>query len=231
MKRLRTVGMGIAVAGAALLALAAPAGAPVTVSAPGATRSGSDQEITFRVPVEKKTDTVALAIALPTSTPIASVLVKPIPGWTHTEKTATLPKPIVTDDGTITQAVSEIDWKAEPGHGLAPGEYGDFTILAGQLPDSASVVFGAIQTYSDGSTVAWNQTAAPGSTEPQFPAPTLTLAAASAGANQPAAAPPASAPKAASDTGAIVLSIIALVLAAGALGLGVVTRAQGSRSR
>src|SRR3954451_11193666 len=86
----------------ALVALAGPAFAHVTVSAPGATRGGSDQEITFRVPVEKDAATVKVEVALPTTTPIASVDVKPIAGWTHREQTVKLAKPISTDDGEIT---------------------------------------------------------------------------------------------------------------------------------
>jgi uncharacterized protein len=222
MKRLALL---IAAALAALLALAGPASAHVTVTAPGATRGGSDQEITFRVPVEKNARTVGLTIALPTDTPIASVLVAPMPGWTHTETTSKLAKPIVTDDGDITSAVSQITWRAAPGGGLTPGEFGAFTIIAGQLPDVASLTFKALQTYSDGSVVRWIQVAAPGSTsEPEDPAPTLQLSAA-----KPAAAR-ASTGSSSSNTGPTVLSIIALVVAAGALGLAVVTRAKAART-
>src|SRR5579875_2718315 len=100
---------------AGLLALAIPAAAHVTVTAPGATRGGSDQEITFRVPVEKNADTVKLQVALLTTTPIASVDVKQLPGWTHTEQTSKLSKPIKTDDGDITEAVTQITWTAQKG--------------------------------------------------------------------------------------------------------------------
>lgn len=226
---------------AALLALAGPASAHVTVTAPGATRGGSDQEITFRVPVEKNVDTVALSVQLPLDTPIASVLVAPAAGWTHTEVTSKLANPIKTDDGEITSAVSEITWKAGPGHGLLPGEFGEFTIIAGLLPDASSLTFKAIQTYADGSVVRWIQTAAPGSTaQPEDPAPVLQLpAAASSGAtpsatssttpsptSSPAPAAASSSGSSSSDTGPVVLSIIALVVAAAALGFAFVSRAR-----
>lgn len=230
MHRLRVVAFGLAGAFVALLLLAGAAAAHVTVTAPGATRGGGDQAITFRVPVEKDVNTVAVTIAIPTSTPIASVDVAPIAGWTHTEKTEKLPKPITTDDGDITTAVTQVTWTAGAGQGLKPGEYGSFTILAGQLPDVASISFKALQTYADGSVVRWIETAAPGSTDqPEHPAPVLTLAAASSGkttAPAAAAAAPAAA-KATSNTGPVVLSIVALVLSAAALGLAVVTRARG----
>ena len=204
---------------AVLVALsAAPAYAHVTVSAPGATPGGSDQLITFRVPVEKDVPTVGVTVQLPTATPIASVLVLPVPGWTHTEVTSKLAKPIVTDDGDITSAVTRITWTATAG-GLKRGEFGEFTLIAGKLPDTTSLTFAAIQKYRDGSTVSWNQTAAPGAPEPDNPAPTLQLTASS----KPVAS---SSSGGGSDTGPVVLSIIAIVVAAAALGLVVVGRAR-----
>jgi periplasmic copper chaperone A len=221
MRRTRVVGIGAVATAIALIALAATASAHVTVTAPGATRGGSDQEITFRVPVEKDVDTVGLKVQLPADTPIASVEVQAMAGWTHSEKTAQLAKPIVTDDGDITEAVSEIDWTATAGHGLKPGEYGAFTIIAGLLPDVPSLTFKAIQTYADGSVVSWIETAAPGSTaEPEHPAPALTLAPAAATASRSTTAK-------ADNTGPVVLSIVALVVAAAALGYGIVSRARG----
>lgn len=245
MSRLRKFSLTALGATAALLALAAPALAHVTVIAPGATSGGSDQEITFRVPVEANVDTVGLTVQMPTDTPIASVLVEPVPGWTHTQTTAKLAKPITTDDGTIAAAVSTITWKADTGSALKPGEFGAFTLIAGQLPDAKQLVFKAIQTYADGSVVKWIETAAPGSTdEPDHPAPVLTLAAAS-GTDDPQsttgsesgqssaptaqAAPVSSSSSSSSDTGAVVLSIIALAVAVGALGFGFVSRARGRK--
>jgi uncharacterized protein len=234
MKRLALITAAVL---AALLALAGPAFAHVTVTAPGAVRGGSDQEITFRVPVEENVDTTVFTVQLPTDTPIASVDVLPVPGWTHTQKTTTLAQPITTDDGDITTAVSQITWTAAAGQGLKPGEYGEFTIIAGQLPDAKSLTFKALQTYRDGSVARWIEVAAPGSTqEPEHPAPMLNLAAsasasASSGSSVPGK-PTASTTKAASNTGPIVLSIIALIVAAAALGIAFIGRAQrDERSR
>jgi uncharacterized protein YcnI len=217
-----------AVAFVAMFAVVLPASAHVTVTAPGATRGGSDQEITFRVPVEKDVPTVKVSVALPTATPFASVDVKPMPGWTHVEKTVKLADPIKTDDGEITDAVSQITWTASSGQGLQPGEYGDFTFIAGMLPDTATVVFGAIQTYSDGSVVRWNQRAAAGTEEPEFPAPTLTLTAASGSSAAPSAPATSTKPvvQKASTTAPTVLAVIALVLAAAALGFAFVGNAR-----
>src|ERR1700722_997113 len=194
-----------------LLAGTTAAWAHVTVNAPGATQGGSDQIINFRVPTESDTaSTTGLKVQLPTDTPIASVLVQPISGWSFVETTVKLANPIVTDDGDITEAVSEIDWKADsPAAYIAPEQFQQFVVIAGQLPDAPALTFPAIQTYSDGTVVSWTDVAAPGSkAELDHPAPVLTLAAASS----------ASSPGGASDTGPIVLSIVGLVLAGGGPG-------------
>jgi periplasmic copper chaperone A len=175
MKRLTLITVAVL---AAMLALAGSAFAHVTVSAPGAAPGASDQQITFRVPVEQDVDTVAFTVQLPLDTPIAGVDVLPVPGWTHTQKTSTLATPIKTDDGDITTAVSQITWTAAAGQGLKPGEYGEFTIIAGQLPDAKTLTFKALQTYRGGAITRWIEVAAPGSTEePEHPAPVLSLAA------------------------------------------------------
>lgn len=216
MKRLALL---VAAALAVVLALAGPAFAHVTVTAPGATRGGNDQEITFQVPTEKNSPTVGVTIQLPTATPIASVLVEPLAGWTHTTKTTKLAKPIETDDGEITSAVSQITWTAT-GNGIAPGEFGAFTIIAGQLPDAPSLTFKALQRYRDGSVVKWIELAAPGSTaEPENPAPVLELPPVSSTSTDTKAGKT-------SNTGPVALSIVALALAAAALSLAVINRAR-----
>jgi len=167
------------VVGVAALATATAASAHVTVSGAGATSGGSDQVITFRVPTESATaSTTELQVKLPTSTPIASVLVQPHPGWSEHVTSVKLSKPITTDDGDITEAVSTVTWKANtPADGIKPGEFDEFVIIAGQLPEATELTFPTIQTYSDGTSVSWTQVAAPGSTdEPDHPAPSLRLA-------------------------------------------------------
>ena len=65
------------------------------------------------------------------------------------EKT-TLAKPVKTDDGEVTEAVSKITWTATAG-GLEPGQFDLFTISAGPLPTKPNkLTFKAIQTYSNG---------------------------------------------------------------------------------
>lgn len=197
----------LATGGLAAVLLAAGAGvasAHVTVSAPEARAGGSDAVISFRVPDESESArTVGLKLRLPTDTPIASVLVQPKPGWTVAVSSSKLATPITTDDGQVTEAVSEIDWKVSAGsQGIAPGQFDEFTFIAGQLPDAKSLTFKAVQSYSDGSTVSWIEEPAPGSTaEPEHPAPVLTLPAGSA--SEPGSAGSASpgAPSASASSG------------------------------
>src|SRR5664279_1292572 len=149
-RRVTRGGSILAVITAAGLAAAAAASAHVTVSAPGATVGASDVSMTVRVPTESDTaSTTGLRLQLPTDTPLAGVLVAQTPGWSAKIVQTKLPKPIHTDDGDISQVVSEIDWTAAAGAGIRPGYFGQFTIIAGKLPDKAkTLTFKAIQTLS-----------------------------------------------------------------------------------
>jgi uncharacterized protein len=230
MKNSRTIALGFVAVAVALLGLfgfAGPAAAHVTVHSPGATQGGY-AVLTFQVPTESATaSTVKLQVQFPTEAPIASVSVQPHPGWTFQTVTSKLATPVQTEDGdTLTEAVSEIDWTADSADtAIKPGEFDQFLVSAGPLPKVTQLQFSAIQTYSDGTIVRWNETAAPGSSvRPDHPKPTLLLAAAGSG---DAAATTGSGSS--SDTAPVILSIIALVIAVAALGLAVVTRARQPR--
>jgi uncharacterized protein YcnI len=219
MTRARTALVALLAVLVGAFVLAGPAAAHVTVSAPGATSGGSDQQITFRVPVEEKANTTKITIEIPTNTPIGFLDVVPVPGWTDSQQTTKLKKPIKTDDGSIDTAVSQVTWTATSG-GLKPGEIGLFNVVAGQLPDTKQLVFRALQTYANGDVVRWTETAAPGSNaEPEHPAPTLDLTADTAGGTS-------SSSSSSSNTVPLVLSIVALVLALAALALAVARRRQ-----
>jgi uncharacterized protein YcnI len=206
-------------AGAGLLALAGPAFAHVTIT-PGSAPQGSTAELTFKVPNEEsKAATVELQVQVPIAHPIAQFLVKPVPGWTVTVRTVTLAKPIVTDDGSFTTAVSEVTWK---GGTIQPGQYQDFSVSADPLPSGVGqLVFKALQTYSNGDVVRWIDLPQAGQPEPEHPAPVLTLTRAGADAGDAAGAQahPAAASGAGTGTDAGVLALGAAGLAAGLLGL------------
>jgi uncharacterized protein YcnI len=160
-------------------AAALPAGAHVSIK-PDVAQKGSFSVFSFSVPNESSTaSTVKLEVTFPTDHPIAFVSVQPIPGWTWSAEKTTLAKPLKTEDGEITQAVSKITWS---GGTIAPGEFQLFTVSAGPLPTKAkSIEFKAVQTYSDGDIVRWIESAPKGGPEPEFPAPVLKLAGKSSG--------------------------------------------------
>jgi uncharacterized protein YcnI len=164
---------------AGMLLFAIPALAHITVT-PGSAQPGSAAVLTFHVPNEEaKAYTTRVDIQIPTDHPIAQLLVQPVPGWTISVRTITLAKPLVTDDGQFTQAVSEVIWS---GGRVAPGQFQDFSLSADPLPQGVrQLTFKAIQTYSNGDVVRWIDVAQPGQPEPDHPAPVLMLTAGGAG--------------------------------------------------
>jgi uncharacterized protein YcnI len=144
------------------------------VATPNTATQGSMAEISFQVPNEETSaNTTELEIAFPTAHPIASVVAKTLPGWHIQVDKVTLTKPLMSDDGPVTEAVSRIIWS---GGKIAPDNFEDFTVSLGPLPiNTDRLVFKAIQTYSNGDVVRWIDTPTPGVAAPEHPAPTVTL--------------------------------------------------------
>jgi uncharacterized protein YcnI len=216
--------IGVVTAGAAalVLAIAGPASAHVTVN-PNTAVQGAYTKVSFRVPTESDTaSTTKLQVTLPTDTPIASVSTKPVVGWTVATVKSKLATPIKSDDGDITEAVTQITWTATKGAEIKPGQFQEFDVSLGPLPSANQIVFKALQTYSDGNIVRWIDEPATDGSEPEHPAPVLKLTA----ANAPAAAPAtttvaqtsAAAPAKSSNAGlgwgiaALVVAVLALIL-------------------
>ena len=183
----------VAAASALVLGLvvlgAIPAWAHVTVDPPSAPKGGSDIEIGFRVPNEEaKASTTKIAIELPSSPPILNVLAQSTPGWTAAVVTTTLPKPIQTDDGPVSDIVTQVTWTAtNAAAGIKPGDFERFEILVGSLPDSGNqIVFKALQTYSDGTVVSWIDPVTAGGPEAEHPTPILALTSPTSEATTPA---------------------------------------------
>lgn len=204
----------LALAVAVVLAWALPASAHVTVSPDEAT-AGQFATFTFSVPNEMdNANTVQVEIVMPTDHPIPSVSVEPVPGWTDTIAKTKLPKPVQTDDGPVTEAVSQVTWS---GGTVKPGEFQRFTISAGPLPSAASLEFKALQTYSNGQVVRWIQDTPPNGPEPDNPAPVVKLVKGSEQA-LPASERTATATSSSSSDGtARALGIVGIVL--GAVGI------------
>ncbi|HEX5202416.1 MAG TPA: YcnI family protein [Actinoplanes sp.] len=206
-----------AVVGGLTLALAVPASAHVTVN-PSTATPGGYAKVTFRVPNESDTaSTTKVEVNLPADKPVASVSIKPVQGWTAVAVKSKLATPIKAHDTEITEAVSKITWTADANAAVKPGQFQEFDVSLGPLPDSGQMVFKTLQTYSDGSIVRWIDEPTTDGSEAEHPAPVLKLAAATA--------PAAAAPAPAENTGessdgpdaygiaGLVAGLIALVLA------------------
>jgi uncharacterized protein YcnI len=213
------------------LALASPAWAHVTVHPNTLPAGSSDVELTFQVPNERDSaNTVTVEVFFPTALPLLTVETLPVPGWTATVHTQKLATPVQTDDGPVSEIVSDVMWTATRG-GIAPGQYQDFDVAVGSVPDKlGQLIFKALQTYSSGEVVRWIEVPATGQPEPDNPAPILTLTPASSSTVSTGARASSSAPSSGSST-SDVLAIVALVLAiANSVAL-VILLARSRRSR
>ena len=160
------VGLSVTVAGAA--------SAHVSVYSHDATPGGYGK-FTFRVPNESDTaSTVSLRVELPTDTPLSSLRAQPVPGWTSSVTKGELERPAEINGEKITEAVTVVEYTAEEGAGVAPGQFQEFSLSGGPFPETDELVFSVAQTYSDGRTVVWEEVADEGQ-EPQNPAPVLSL--------------------------------------------------------
>ncbi|MET7831942.1 YcnI family protein [Micromonospora sediminicola] len=181
----------LAAVATAVLGLAGPASAHVTVNPKEGTQGGYGR-FAFRVPNESDTaSTVKVEVNLPANAPVGSVSTMPVPGWTVAVEKRKVDPPIEVHGSQLTEAVSKLTFTAAQGGGVKPGEFQEFPVSMGPLPQVDTMVFKVLQTYSDGNVSRWIEEPTPGAEEPENPAPVLTLAAAasaSPGASAPAAA-------------------------------------------
>lgn len=226
--------LGAAFGGMTLLgvvALAAPASAHVSVS--GEAVQGERARVDVRVPTESDTaSTTAVEVHFPEEAPIASASVGAMPGWDVEVTYRTLDEPIDNGHGgQVTEVVEVITWTATGG-GIPPGQFGEFPISLGPLPEVDQLAFPALQTYSDGEIVRWIELPQEG-VELERPAPVLQVAAPGAGdgtgaetvaedGNGEAGGEPAAADDAGSSSSgaATWLAVAGLVAGLGGLALG-----------
>ncbi|MGC5016394.1 YcnI family protein [Streptosporangium sp. DT93] len=186
-RRLAAVTAG---ATALTLGLALPALAHVTIN-PSSAQQGGFTKVAFRVPNERDdASTTKLEVIFPSDHPLAFVSVKPVPGWDVKVVEGKLPKPVTTEYGELTEAVTRVTWS---GGKIAPGQFQEFEVSMGALPtDTDRLTFPAVQTYSGGEVVRWDDEPTTDGSEPEHPAPVLTLTPAAEDAS-PTTAPSSSA--------------------------------------
>jgi periplasmic copper chaperone A len=212
----RTTTTIAALTAVAALALPAAASAHVTMN-PNTSTAGAFTKLDVRVPNEQSNaSTVKLQLQFPDGFAFASY--EPRADWRVKVTRAKLAAPVQTDDGPITEGVKTITWTGS-GSGLGrivPDQFMEFP-LSVQIPENAAgktLVFKAIQTYSNGDVVRWI-----GAADSDHPAPHVTVAAASAGSGSGAAAPgpPAAPARPADGGGGDTIGVIALIV--GGIGL------------
>jgi uncharacterized protein YcnI len=170
------------------------ASAHITTDPSEVTR-GEYNQIAFRVPNESATaSTVKVTFTLPTDIPITSVRTAPLPGWKAEVAKGKIDPPVTIGNTAVTESVRTVTWTADPGNGVAPGQFGLFQILTGSIPDIGdTLVIPAVEIYSDGTIVNWDQPPTTNGEEPDKPAPVVKLTgAAGEGHGAPAASPPTS---------------------------------------
>ncbi|WP_392965396.1 YcnI family protein [Streptomyces sp. LN245] len=184
--RLAVVGSAAATA---VLALSAPAFAHVSVQPEGVAAKGGYTVVNFKVPNERdNASTTQVEVNLPADHPLASVMPQRLDGWTVKVTRSKLDKPVTAHGEKIDEAVTKVTWTAD-GKGIEPGYFQKFPLSIGALPeDTDTLVFKAIQTYSDKDVVRWIEPQKEGAEEPEHPAPTLALSAATEGGHHGSAA-------------------------------------------
>ena len=225
MKLKNTLLASSALAAGALLAVAVPlsASAHISVDSPS-TAAGSYTVLTFALPHGcDGSATTALAISIPEQ--ITSVTPTVNPGWDVSKVQVDLAKPITDGNGnTISTRLGQVVYTAKTP--LADGLRDTFA-LSMQLPADAAgktLEFPILQSCEVGET-NWNQAAKADGSEPEHPAPAITVTAASTDADGHGGhGTSASEEAAGSDahTGAASDDVIARVLGIGGLIVGAV---------
>ncbi|MFF0310059.1 YcnI family protein [Streptosporangium sp. NPDC004379] len=205
-RRLAAVTAG---ATALTLGLAVPALAHVSIN-PGTAEQGGFTKVAFRVPNERDKDSTSkVEVSFPLDHPLPFVSVKPVPGWKVKVTEGKLPKPVTTEYGEITEAVTKVVWS---GGRIEPGQFQEFEVSMGALPeDTDRLLFPTTQTYDGGEVVKWADEPKADGSEPEHPAPVLRLTPAAAGSDghgagtaSPSAAPAAPAASPATPSATVV---------------------------
>lgn len=182
-KNVARVSVAGGIAATTLLLLAGPASAHVSVQPQGEAAKGGYATINFKVPNERDdASTTKVEVNFPAEHPLASVMPQPVPGWKVDVTKSKLAEPLKMHGSTITEAVSKVTWTAtggKTGPGIASGQFQQFPLSVGQLPEDADqLLFKTLQTYDNKDVVRWIEAPKEGEEEPESPAPVLKLTAA-----------------------------------------------------
>jgi hypothetical protein len=166
----------VVVAGLAVVGLAGPALAHVEVSADKTTAGASDVTLTFTGEAENPAAGIqSERVVLPQGIAPASVTQVKVPaGWSFTKAADGF-----TVGGKALKAGTDAVWK----------------VKIAKLPDGQTrLSFKTLETYGNGDITRWIEIQEPGQTEPDNPAPLVTLKPGSAPADVPSSSPDSATP-------------------------------------
>ena len=126
-------------------------------------------------PRRAKPATTRVEVRIPEQTPLRTVRAEPVAGWTLDIQKRKIDPPLRKDDGTpVNEVVSTVTWSAVPGAGIPQGQFQEFALYVGPLPDADALALPTTQTFADGSTEAWTEQSS-GADKPKFPVPSATI--------------------------------------------------------
>lgn len=174
-KTMRRVAGAVMVSGVLAVLTSPSATAHVDAKLDG-TGPGGFGVITLGVPTEAgKPATTKVEVRIPDETPLRTVRPQPVAGWQVDITKRKVDPPLLKDDGTpVTEVVNTVTWTTT-GTGIPSGQFAQFALYAGPLPDDDTLALPTTQTFSDGTTEAWAEPATDGE-KPKFPVPTATIA-------------------------------------------------------
>ncbi len=168
--------------GGVVAMLSSPAAAAHVDAELDGTGPGGFGVVTLGVPTESgKPSTTKVQVRIPDETPLRTVRAEPLAGWTLDIQMRKIDPPLRKDDGTpVNEVVSTVTWTAAASGGIPQGQFQEFGLYLGPMPDADTLALPATQTFSDGSTEVWAEQAT-GDEKPKFPVPTVTIARQSSG--------------------------------------------------
>jgi uncharacterized protein len=201
----------------------------VTVQ-PSGQPAGEFVRANVRVPNERgNASTSKVEVQFPDGFLFASY--EPVPGWKGKITFEKLAKPVPSPEGggeTIKEQAKQATFTATGGNdGVGPGQFQDFglSLLMPKKP-GATLTFKTIQTYSDGKVVRW---IGPPDSEEPAPQVKLTAAEGEGGGTAPAAQQQSTSGDGGDDGGSDALSIVALIVGAAGLAVGLAALLRGRR--
>jgi periplasmic copper chaperone A len=211
---------------AGTLAFPAAAGAHVTLQ-PDEVPAGDFTRLDVRVPTERdNASTTEVDVRFPPG--FLFVSYEPVPGWNARVTMRKLDQPVEQFGEKISEEVGRVTFTADGDSGaIGPGEFQDFGLSVG-VPDKPgkTLSFPAVQTYSSGEVVRW---IGPPDSEEPAPQVKLTATEGAGGGTAPAAQQPSASGDGGDDGGSDALSIVALIVGAAGLAVGLAALVRGRR--